>query len=907
MKTKGLAGRVGTTPLIQQYLDIKSHHTDAFLFFRVGDFYELFFDDAKEGSRLLGLTLTERNNGGTERVPLAGVPAKAIDEYVLRLVDAGKRVAICDQVEDAAVAQGIVKREVTEVVTPGTILSDRMLEDGRNNFVAAVSGEGPFGLAIADTSTGDFELHAAPDTQGLADELGRIEAAELVCSEDFPPPGGSWHLTRLPAWRFDPELGEETFKETFSLRSIAGLGLERGPEVDSDHLMLAAGAALLGYLEDVRPGGSGHMRPPRVDRTGQVMHLDEMTRRNLELVEPLHPGQGKSLLHLLDRTRTPMGARLLRRRLLRPLVQRSEISRRLDSVDELVSTPTTREQVRQVLGSIRDLERPTARLQVGRISPRELLGLGQSLASLPNLKAALVCLKSEILAGLRDGLDGLEDVAQKIADAIDPEASAALNDSGVIRSGFSPELDAVRDTRDEAVDAIAGLQVRERAKTGIDTLKIGFNKVFGYFLEVTRSKLHLVPEEWTRRQTLTGTERYVTPELKELESQVLRADEEILHLERELFQSLRTDLGLAVGRIQKSATDVAEIDFIACLAHVAEAEDYTRPELTDDIVLEVEGGRHPVVESTVARDTFIPNDIALNDECRTIIVTGPNMAGKSTVLRQVGLIAVLAHVGSFVPADAARVGCCDRIFTRVGASDNLAGGLSTFMVEMTETATILNGASERSLVLLDEIGRGTSTYDGISIAWAVTERLHELRARTVFATHYHELVGLADSLERAQPWNVSVREAGGDIVFLYRLEPGGADRSYGVHVARLAGLPPDVVGRAASILQVLETGPWGASSRGSALADGVSAQLPLFAGPGPFKGRSDTPDPKTELARELLKRIEGLDVNRLTPLEALTILAEWKEAGTRRGREAAQKGEQGAGREQGAGIQEALW
>ena len=582
-----------------------------------------------------------------------------------------------------------------------------------------------------------------------------------------------------------------------------------------------------------------------------------------------------------------MGARLLRRRLLRPLVLAEEIAIRLDAVQELVERTEEREHVRSALRPIRDLERLAARVSTGRAAPRELLGLGLSLDALPGLAAALAPLEAGRFTELQAGFDPLDDMAARIDEAIDPDTPHALKDGGVIRPGFSAELDELRGLRGSAVDFIAGMQVRERERTGIDTLKIGFNRVFGYYLEVTRSKLDRVPEEWTRRQTLTNAERYLTPELKEWEAKVLGADDEIAKLEAQLFHSVRDAIAAEVARIQAAAAQVAEIDFLACLAEVAAAEDYVRPRLSDDIVFDIEEGRHPVVETAVARDTFIPNDMRLDDERRTLIVTGPNMAGKSTVLRQAGLIALMAHIGSFVPARRARIGICDRVFTRVGASDNLAAGQSTFMVEMTETATILHGATERSLVLLDEIGRGTSTYDGLSIAWAVTERLHELGARTVFATHYHELVGLAESLPRAAAFNVAVRETGQDIVFLYRLQPGGSDRSYGVHVARLAGLPPDVVGRAARILRVLESGPWGAGGRGAVLAEAGLGQLSLFEAPAPraedepplygAPGEAEAAD--IAAAREVLEKLAGLDLDGMTPLEALNTLAEWKAFG----------------------------
>ena len=873
----------GSTPLIRQYLEIKSRHPDSLLFFRVGDFYEMFFEDAEEGSGLLGLTLTARNNGGKRDVPLAGVPVKAVDEYVSRLLALGRRVAICEQLEDPAEAQGIVRRDVVEIITPGTVLEDKLLAAKRNNYVIAIAGRAPFGLAIVDLSTGEFELREVAGEADLRDELGRLEPAEVVVPEESEPPPGAWHVTVRPAWRFDAELGEERLASWFDVKSSLGFGLD----ARRDGRLLAASGALLGYLEEVRPTGLDHLRPPRVDRAGRVMYLDEMTRRNLELVEPLRAGEGASLLELLDRTRTPMGARLLRRRLLRPLVDADEIAPRLDAVQEFVERPGERADVRRALRPIRDLERLAARIATGRAGPRELLGLGLSLDALPGLAAALDGLEAGRLVELRARFDPLQDVAARIREAINPDTPHALKDGGVIRAGFSADLDDLRGLRGNAVDTIAGMQLRERERTGIDTLKIGFNRVFGYYLEVTKSKLDRVPEEWIRRQTLTNAERYLTPELKQWEEKVLGADDEISRLEAGLFQSVRDGVAADVGRVQAAAARIAEIDVLACLAEVAEAEDYVRPALSDEVVFEVEEGRHPVVETTVARDTFIPNDMRLDDECRTMIVTGPNMAGKSTVLRQAGLIALMAHVGSFVPARRARIGVCDRVFTRVGASDNLAAGLSTFMVEMTETATILHGASERSLVLLDEIGRGTSTYDGVSIAWAVTERLHDLGARTVFATHYHELVGLAESLPRAAAFNVSVREQGHDIVFLYRLEPGGSDRSYGVHVARLAGLPAEVVGRAARILRLLESGPWGAGGRGAALAEGGMGQLSLFeaaaasAGqaPPPAGSPGDEHAADVEAARELLDRLARLDLDRLTPLEALNTLAEWKAFG----------------------------
>jgi DNA mismatch repair protein MutS len=642
---------------------------------------------------------------------------------------------------------------------------------------------------------------------------------------------------------------------------IQGFGLDAEEE---PHLVSAAGA-LVSYLQEVRPSGLDHLRPPRVERTGRFMHLDDMTRRNLELVTPLRPEGGGTLLEVLDRTETAMGGRLLRRRVLRPLVEVEEIRARHDAVGELVEDGERRRELRDRLSRVRDLERLAGKVSTARIDPREMLALGSSLEVLPEVVEAAGEARSGRLEEVLEGIDLLEDVREEIEDAIDPEAPQALKDGGVIRDGHSEELDELRTTRQEAVDHIAALQERERERTGIGSLKVGFNKVFGYYIEVTKANLDRVPDDYHRKQTLTNAERYFTPELKEWEEKVVGAEERIEELELRLFRELRERLAARVERVQATAGRVAELDVLATLAEVAARNDYVRPEVGEGFRLEIRGGRHPVVERMMPREDFIPNDVVLDRDGRVMVLTGPNMSGKSTVLRQVGLVVLLAQMGAFVPADAAEVGLCDRIFTRVGASDNLVRGQSTFMVEMTETATILNAATERSLVLLDEIGRGTSTYDGVSIAWAVTEHIHdELGARTVFATHYHELVELADRLEGVTAWNVAVRETGDDIVFLRRLEPGGCDRSYGVHVARLAGVPRPVIDRARTVLHELESGPGGAGTRLSRLVDEDRDQLALF---GPGSGEPSSP---------ALDRLEELDPERMTPLDALNALAELK-------------------------------
>lgn len=845
------------TPLIQQYLDIKAQHPDAILFFQVGDFYEMFFEDAREGSQLLGITLTSRNNGSSD-VPLAGVPAKALSDYLPRLVRQGRRVAVCEQVEDADQAEGLVRREVTEIITPGATLEDSLLAAGRNNFLAAInhadSGDSS-ALATADLSTGEIEVWECP-TAVLADELHRVGPSEVLVPVETTWPAGTWLGTTREGWRFGSEVGVETIRRVYGIAGIEGLGLVQ----ESDGHLIGALGAVLSYLEEVRPSGVSHLNLPVVHRRGGHLYLDEMTRRNLELVDPIRDGEGGTLLSVLDRTLTAMGRRAMRRRLLRPMVDPVEIGDRLDAVEELVDRPDARTAMRESLSRIRDIERLTAKIAANRVLPRELLALAESLRALPELAETLDPPRSRRLVRLTEGLSELQEIGEAIERAIDPESPPSLGAGGVIRAGCSEPLDALRSDREQAVGAIADLQASERQATGIDSLKIGFNKVFGYYIEVTRSHLGRVPDRYQRKQTLTGAERFVTPELKEWEQAVVEADLGIAEQEASLYRELRVSLAAEVGRIQAAARQVAELDVYAGLAETAVRGRYVRPVITAEFGLDIRAGRHPVVEQMISRESFIPNDVLLDQEKFVMVLTGPNMAGKSTVLRQVGLIVLMAQIGSFVPADGASIGLCDRVFTRVGASDSLSSGHSTFMVEMTETATILNGATDRSLILLDEIGRGTSTYDGVAIAWAVTEYIHEqLGARTIFATHYHELVELADSLAGVAAWNVAVRETGTEIVFLRRLEPGGCDRSYGVHVARLAGIPRPIVERASEVLHELEQGTDG-GTRLSHLTDVGRGQLSLF-------------ERKESELRELL---HSYDTNTMTPLEALIALTDMK-------------------------------
>jgi len=852
----------GGTPLLQQYRDIKAQHRDAILFFRMGDFYEMFYEDAELGARVLQITLTSRGDG----VPLAGVPVKAAADYLRQLVAAGHRVAICEQVEDPKKARGIVKRAVIETITPGAILEDSWVPGSRNNFLVAVSPTargGPTGIAAVDLSTGEFLLETVP-TGGLAEALGRLAPAELVLAGDGDVPAPPELLrTRREAWEFDPELAREELARRFAIASLEGLGIgtDDGPAV-------GAGGALLRYLSDLQPAGIPQLRRPVIRRADRYLWVDEMTRRNLELVEPLRAGaKGVTLLEAIDRTVTPGGARLLRRWVPSPLRDPAEIGTRLDAVEVAVNGEAVREEARDALDGVRDLERLAGRAAAGRATPRDLGALRDSFHRLPRIAAALGTLaERETSAGLGthpyaallDQLDPLEDLAEALATALADRPPVTLADGGVIRPGYDPELDELRSLRDGGKQYLAAVQERERERTGIPSLKIGYNKVFGYYLEVTHAHRNRVPDDYERRQTLTGAERYITPELKEYEAKILGAEERLAQREAELFGVLRDQVGGHIERIQATAAVLARLDVWTGLAEVAVRERFVRPVVDDGFELVLSASRHPVLERLMPRESFMPNDVRFTEAERVFLVTGPNMAGKSTILRQIGLCVLLAQLGSFVPADAARIGVVDRLFTRVGASDNLAQGQSTFMVEMSETSAILHGATARSLVLLDEIGRGTSTYDGVAIAWAVTEHLHDrIGCKTMFATHYHELMQLPERLQHARNLNVAVRETGDTVIFLHRLEPGGTDRSYGIHVAQLAGLPAPVVQRARGVLTTLE---------------GEHRVVPGTPGPAPDPEQLGlfvpaAPDPT-------LQELRALDVDQLTPLEALNRLAE---------------------------------
>jgi DNA mismatch repair protein MutS len=863
------------TPLMQQYREIKARHPNAIVFFRMGEFYEMFFDDAELGARVLGLTLTSRNNGGAADVPLAGVPVKAASEYIRRLVEQGHRVAICEQVEDPKVAKGVVRREVIETISPGAALADDLLQGGKNNFICAIHAVGQYvGMAAADISTGELRLivSAPEDVEPL---LARLSPREILVAEGDAGVGGVGAsdregalVTERETWEFDLAMAREDIARQYGVLSLDGLGV--GAE---DEAAVGAAGALLRYLRELQPGGV-RLAHPVIERPGGVMPLDEMTRRNLELVESLRGGDAEgTLAAVLDQTKTPMGARLLRQWMLAPLTDRLRIEARLEAVDALHGDALARAALVDALAGVRDMERLATKAALGRSTPRDLRALGGSLARLPAVFEAVRSIHNRgVLRELVDGWDDCPDVAAAITAALVERPPLAIGDEPTIAPGVDTELDELRALRDGGKEAIARIQSAERERTGIASLKVGYNRVFGYFIEVTKANLHLVPDDYQRRQTLTGAERFVTPSLKAYEERILTAAEQIETRERTLFEDLRRRTGTEISRLQRSAQVVAVLDVLAGLAEAAARENYTRPLLHDGYDLAIVGGRHPVVERMMPRDKFIPNDVHLTEGERVIILTGPNMAGKSTILRQVGLIVLMAQMGSFVPASRAELSIVDRVFTRVGASDNLVRGQSTFMVEMAEASAILHSATKRSLVLLDEIGRGTSTYDGVSIAWAVSEHLHDrVGCKTVFATHYHELTQLAEELVAVRNYNVGVREVGEQILFLHRLQPGGADRSYGIEVGRLAGLPDAVITRAREVLRLLEGEQLvSALQRGSPGArDGGAnppAQLGLFV---------------TE-EHPVVAQLRSLDVNGLTPLEALTLLHELTQATRRR-------------------------
>ncbi|MCS3750177.1 DNA mismatch repair protein MutS [Salinibacter ruber] len=890
----------GRTPLMRQYYKIKERHPKAILLFRMGDFYESFDDDAKTVSRLLGITLTERNNGDADDVPMAGFPHHALDSHLPKLIRSGLRVAICEQVEDADDSSGkVVDRDVVEVVTPGVSFHDQLLNPKQSNFLAALHfGTGRdkdrIGFSFIDATTGEFSVTEAGLDQ-LQDLIQTVAPSEVIVDKRKTE-RLQQHLREVPFtvteqedWVFKYDFAYQTLLEHFETHSLKGFG------VDNMDLGVVASGAALHYLGETQKGALPHVRKIKRYSKDEHIALDPETKRNLELVQSIQDdGHEGTLVSILDETETPMGGRRLRAWLVRPLRDVGRIRHRLDAVEACVNDRTLRDDLREELNQMGDLERLAGKVATGRAAPGDLIAIKHTLRRLPNVLGLLTDADSDALGAIEDDLSPCPEMVDRIQSALVDDPPAKISEGGLIRDGHSEELDELRTIAQEGKDWVANLEKEESERTDIPSLKVGFNKVFGYYIEVTNTHADKVPEDYIRKQTLVDSERYVTPELKEMEEKILTAEEKIETLEQELFNELRDQIAQETGILQENAELLAHLDCFAGLAEVAEQHDYTRPSVDDGLAIDIEEGRHPVVEQTLPPgDPFIPNDMALDpDDEQVLIITGPNMAGKSVALRQVGLIVLLAQVGSFVPADAAAIGVVDRIFTRVGASDNLAAGESTFLVEMNEAANILNNATARSLILFDEVGRGTSTFDGLSIAWAIVEYLHErpeVAARTLFATHYHELNAMADRLERVHNYRIQVSEHEGEIVFLRKLVPGGADHSYGIEVAKMAGLPDAVIARAREVLQNLESQHL---EVGASEADGAPSEDPPSGdGVRAKKGEADAvpdledsqanqmhlfgqPDPAVEEIKEMLGEI---DPNRITPVEALMKLAEMKE------------------------------
>jgi DNA mismatch repair protein MutS len=878
------------TPAMRQYLDAKQQHRDAILFFRMGDFYEMFYEDALLAARTLELTLTSRSkdsNGGG--IPMCGVPFHAVDTYIARLVKKGFRVAICDQVEDPRKAKGIVKREVVRVVSPGTLTDANYLEAREPAFLMAVAPVDPrqppaFGVALLDVSTGEFtatEYTGTDSLQTLTEEIGVLKPREIVLPGDAKSPdvaaaarelAGRWPtlaatslpLTSVDSWAFDGEAARRTLLEQLRAGGLEGFGLDRHP------LAVCAAGALIHYLRSTQKADLAHVRSIAYRQRADALLIDPTTLKHLEILEGSEGGRPGSLLDELDRTITSMASRLLRSWLLRPQLTLGAVQDRLDAVEELAFRTTERGKFRETIKAVQDLERLVARAALGTAGPRDLVGLKQSIGIIPRLRTVLGDLQAPLIGSLIASLDDLADVRHLIESTLIDDPPALARDGGFTRDGVDPDLDALRTISRSGKQVIVEMEERERARTGIGSLKVRYNRVFGYYIEISKSNLHAVPSDYLRKQTIAGGERFITPALKEYEEKVLGADERILELELSLFDRLRTAVAAEAPRIQASARAIAALDVLAALAETAAVNNYTKPHVHEGDEMTVTDARHPVVErrTAAAGEPFVANDVTLDGAAsQLVILTGPNMGGKSTYLRQTALLCVMAQIGSFVPAREAKIALVDRIFARVGASDNIAKGHSTFMVEMQETANILHSATSRSLVVLDEIGRGTATFDGLSLAWAVAEHLAtspRLRPKTLFATHYHELTDLADATPGVVNYHVAAREWKDEIIFLRKIVPGRSDRSFGIQVARLAGLPLTVIDRARAILSALERDELTRGGRPSlsGTPSEPQRQLGLFQPPS-----ADD---------RLRQRLAGLDLDRMTPLEALTLLAELK-------------------------------
>ena len=857
------------TPMMEQYMAIKEQNQDCILFYRLGDFYEMFFDDALTASRELEITLTGKNCGMEERAPMCGVPFHAVDSYLNKLVEKGYKVAICEEVEDPKQTKGIVKREVIRIVTPGTNISQQSLEDEKNNYLMCIfCSDDSFGLSVVDVTTGDFRTTSMDELHKVVDEIFKFAPAEIICNDAFMISGVDIEfikdklgvsVSNIDHYYFDEEQGEAAIKSQFHVGNLNGLGL-------SDHPMgkIATGALLL-YLHETQKNALNHLMSVSPYETSEYMIIDSSSRRNLELCETLRDKKKKgSLLGVLDKTKTAMGARLLRSMIEQPLIDRVKIEERYDALTSLTKQAIAREEIREYLNPVYDLERLMTKVSYQTINPRDMIALKVSLQWLPPIKTILEECGDSLLSGLREDLDTLEDVAGLLEDAILEEPSIAVKEGGIIKDGFSEQIDQLKRAKTDGKQWLMQLEERERRATGIKTLKVKFNKVFGYYLDVTNSYKDKVPEHYIRKQTLTNSERYTTEELNKLADTILGAEDRLCALEYETFASIRETLAGEMERIKKTAGVIAYLDVLCSLACVAEQNGYVRPKLNTKGLIDIKEGRHPVVEQMMSNDMFISNDTYLDSKRhRVSIITGPNMAGKSTYMRQSALIVLMAQIGSFVPAQKANIGIVDRIFTRVGASDDLASGQSTFMVEMSEVANILRNATKDSLLILDEIGRGTSTYDGLSIAWAVVEYISNpklLGAKTLFATHYHELTELEGKIGSVNNYCIAVKEQGDNIVFLRKIVKGGADKSYGIQVAKLAGVPDMVIQRAKEIVSELSDSDI-VSQAQKIQVSSEPQQLSLFAN-----------DSEPMMEHPFMAEIRKKDLSSMTPLEALNYL-----------------------------------
>ena len=863
------------SPMMQHYLETKKQYKDCVLFYRLGDFYEMFFEDAEIVSRELELTLTGKDCGQEKRAPMSGIPYHAADSYIAKLIEKGYKVAICEQVEDPKQAKGIVKREVIRVVTPGTVIESNLLEEKKNNYIMAIYKSGLyFGISVCDISTGEFlatQIVEHNNFARLLDEISRYSPAEIIVSDMMF--NSKTEIEKIKE-RFETYISkesEESFDGEYELLSgmynIIDDKNEKIKNLSDKKLAIYAINALLKYLEDTQKTSLDHINTIKIYNTTRYMALDINARRNLEITEKMRDKSKKgTLLWVLDKTSTSMGGRLLRRWLNDPLIDRKEINDRLDAVEELKDSIILRGDVVEALKKVYDIERLAGKISYGNANGRDMISLKNSVKQLPEIKKVLSTTGAGLLKEIYENIDTLNDIYEIIEKSIVDEPPIGVKDGGIIKIGYDPEIDKLKLATTEGKKWILELEAKEREQTGIKGLKVGFNKVFGYFIEVTKSNLSMVPDRYVRKQTLTNCERYITEELKNLENQILGAEERVVKLEYNAFCEIRSSIEKQIQRIQKTATLVSTLDVLVSFATVAEDMNYVKPEVDNGGVIDIKEGRHPVIEKMISNSNFVPNDTYLDEEGnRLAIITGPNMAGKSTYMRQVALITLMAQVGSFVPASYAKIGVVDKIFTRVGASDDLSMGQSTFMVEMMEVATILKEATKNSLVILDEIGRGTSTYDGLSIAWAVAEFIADKEkcgAKTLFATHYHELTELENKVEGVKNYSIAVKEKGEDIIFLRKIVDGGTDESYGVHVARLAGVPQVVTKKANEILQSLE--------RRNVLNNKIIEQTPK-------KESADQIDMYNYKIAEVAHEIDRIDFNQLTPIDALNTLVKIKE------------------------------